>query len=143
MNEANAIKGGSPSPEAGCKHPEGYTAMGTTTGRMYCAYCREPEPTNDEKCRHERCVKGWHKWYSAVPYWYCEYCDSKLRQEPKPDSPSPEARVDWENKARDIAIWQTGGISGFADDREIVLDAWTVQIADALQAAFEKGREAR
>jgi hypothetical protein len=65
-------------------------------------------------------------------------CHDNVR--PDHSKPSPEARVEWEDKARDIAIWQTGGISGFADDREIVLDAWTVQIADALQAAFEKGR---
>ena len=32
----------------------------------------------------QRCEDGYHQWYSAVPYWYCSKCDSKLRQEPKP-----------------------------------------------------------
>jgi hypothetical protein len=78
--------------EEKCKHPEGYTTMGTTTGRMYCAYCREPEP-----------------------------------------SPSPEARVDWKKEARRIyPMLQTDSVK---DDIE--------QLAKALSAAFEKGREAR
>jgi hypothetical protein len=40
-----------------CKHPEGYTAMGTTTGRMYCAYCRKPKPDNEEKNAYLRGFK--------------------------------------------------------------------------------------
>lgn len=49
----------------------------------------------------------------------------------------------FEKEARIIAEWMTGGISGFADEREIVLDAWTVQIASSLRSAYVAGmREA-
>lgn len=54
---------------------------------------QEPE-RKEEECHHKKCVKGYHKWYSAVPYWYCQYCDSKMRQEPKPEK-EPECEHEW------------------------------------------------
>ncbi len=56
-------------------------------------------------------------------------------------SPSPEARVDWETQAREICdkiSSDMGFISG-----EFIASKIQDDIAKALSAAFEKGREAR
>ena len=75
----------------------------------------------------------------------CMTCGEKTPDYPynKNPSPSPEARVDWEQQADDFCIWLTGGVAEFSLPREQVMAFWKKEFKKSLQAAFEKGREAR
>ena len=80
----------------------------------------------------------------------CDVCRGK-QWEDKP-SPSPEARVDWGKEARKIALKINNRCSCVPTyssneecDCEHCVERYLIQqeIANALSAAFEKGREAR
>jgi len=86
------------------------------------------KPTPEEKCK------------------FCEWCEPEMNcNECKKPSPSPEARVDWEKSREREAIekgfklaYQAGAK---ADYFSVPFEM--IKIDNAIQAAFEKGREAR
>ena len=78
------------------------------------------KPTPEEKCK------------------FCEWCEPEMNcNECKKPSPSPEARVDWDREA-EIIIHAIP-----ADCEDDYFQMSKTIIKNALQAAFEKGREAR
>jgi len=150
-----------PSPEARCKHPEGYSAMGTTTGRMYCSYCREPDPSErplpypeaswlctGETCNHcngqGTCGSGVHTAPEARCKCLVHSTFSPEEQMSKAGCTCPEVRVDWEYEA-----WSLLDDALADNDRKYNLpyddfvEHYAKKISKALSAAFEKGREAR
>ena len=99
--------------------------------KSWCVKCNRGEPkkpTPEEKCSHE--------WIQKTGLGYhCRKCrTAKIRP-----SPSPEARVDWEKWAEEVAdpiIKGDDVIGGF----EIRTYHRALKV---IQAAFEKGREER
>ena len=88
-------------------------------------------PTPEEKCEHD---------WNLVEYRSGIYREcSKCCKEELMNSPSPEARVDWELKVRKILSRFLKRASDPSYDEKHQFD---VAIRD-LSAAFEKGREAR
>ena len=70
-------------------------------------------------------------------------CHSCLKESPVESSPSPEARVDWENLRARVEeefhiVYQLGLQKNPADFKSAMLN-----VDNLTQAAFEKGREAR
>ena len=89
------------------------------------------KPTPEEKCSHDWNVVE----YRSGIYREC----SKCCKEELMNSPSPEARVDWEKEARRI-VDKKFGVWSLTHKWKLFL---IKHIVPALSAAFEKGREAR
>ena len=95
---------------------------------------KREKPTPEEKCDNRLCR------HAGKDPCNCNiFGGFKMPDKP----PSPEARVDWEQQADDFCIWLTGGVSEFSLPRERVMAYWKIEFKKSLQAAFEKGREAR
>jgi hypothetical protein len=90
-------------------------------------------PTPEEKCEDTRCKK------CKKGGWSISYCESMHQR-----SPSPEARVDWEKSYDIICVHLNNMVADTGiQDKGGYLRAWAMNLAKALSAAFEKGREAR
>ncbi len=120
----------SPSPQARCKHQWAETPYGHLCSKCAMPYgCKKhllenpsPSPEAMEPLKPEYAkILNDHFW---------EIVDMPNLK------PSPEARVDWENKAREIVKI----VHDYPREYE---DEALKRIAKALSAAFEKGREAR
>ena len=91
------------------------------------------KPTHEEKCEHQWTV------FRNAPF--CSKCHSTNQS-------SPEARVDWEKEAREIAsnVMPDRWIHMVKDEPVDLFEirkSYAISIAKALSAAFEKGREER
>ncbi len=85
------------------------------------------KPTHEEKCQHKDISESYLN--GVLMQKNCVDCGKDLRP-----SPSPEARVDWEQRAEELLenimnFPLSYGLKEF--------------VAGELKAAFEKGREAR
>jgi hypothetical protein len=97
--------------------------------KSWCVKCNRGEPkkpTPEEKwCEHNKNIAG--------KYSPCTLCHP---------SPSPEARVDWE-KVKRVLAFSSYKICENPCCEDIEMWKEINEVAKYLQAAFEKGREAR
>ena len=125
-----------PNPEEKCEHDWEWSATGTYCNRCFLKRCDDPKP-------------------SPSPEAHCLKCRaSNFEGKCECDCHSPEARVDWEKSKKEIrklveSVWDRhDGCSLGVDEYKEVPEACCYQrvtdlIMKVIQAAFEKGREAR
>ena len=120
-----------PTPEEKCDWC-GY--LGMVKQGEQCQKCRKPSPSPEAKREcYDPDMKTWGK-HKYDKDGFCIFCGNT----------SPEARVDWEEEAREIV--EGNAIKNFGSSWFINREGMNCCIADfakALSAAFEKGREAR
>jgi hypothetical protein len=126
-----------PTPEEKCSHDwQKYKS----SPQPVCFKCGvvKPSPSPEAKCKCEdlKVDLDWTVW--------CPKCGEKLLVPIKP--PAPEARVDWEKEAKKLLKQEERTVGTNYPLYDCTPHWWKRKyqvIAKALQAAFEKGREAR
>jgi hypothetical protein len=120
---------------------------------MRCLHCGIAKPTPEEKCEKEPSIEEMsseefigHLFYNVLGGIHAnEEIDARrgiLDMIADKSSPSPEARVDWAKEASNM-FWECHCNEQDSGDDECMWCKIRKQVAKALSAAFEKGREAR
>ena len=121
-----------------CEHEWIETGWGN-----YCRNCDavDTKPTPEEKCKCFCHTEGFagditqHHCCSPSPEARCayEHLPDRVCMKCGKYEPTPEARVDWDEEARELL----NGMEGYV---EVLKHKDVVLLAKALSAAFEKGR---
>jgi hypothetical protein len=131
-----------PTPEEKCEHLW-VRVCGDFSWYDECSKCKDVKarptpvyikdsPSPEESCEHE-----WECLTLIPPVYKCSKCG--FVPHPTIPRPSPEARVDWEDRARKLY----NKIHQHIDNTDELSEDTIPIIAKALSNAFEKGREAR